>query len=94
MKQGTVAAISRARAMIAIRLDGNAYTVVELLDDWSPQVGEKLSGDLESLGGTDLRLADGNTVIAAGRLSAAQQRGVGALGGGEKGGVHFRSEVG
>ncbi len=42
-RKGTVAAVDREQAVVAIAVEGNGYTVIELTSDWAIDVGDAIS---------------------------------------------------
>ena len=62
MQYGTVVAANQTRSLVAfrIKLGGrHMYTVAELVDGWTPEVGERVGGEFNCIGGTELVCADG-----------------------------------
>ena len=52
--RGTITAINRARGMYAVALDDGSFTVFELLDSHELEIGDIVSGNLQSMGGETL----------------------------------------
>lgn len=50
--RGIVRLTSKANGFIAIITDDSEYTVAEILGGYDIDVGDEISGDLETLGGT------------------------------------------
>ena len=48
---GKVRAINQQKGFIAVETDGNEFSVIELLGGYDVEIGDVISGDLESLGG-------------------------------------------
>ncbi|MDN7754739.1 hypothetical protein [Burkholderia gladioli] len=55
MQKGTVVAVNLARGMFIVQIDHGDYAVFELLDDIEIAAGDRISGDLEALGGEQLQ---------------------------------------
>ncbi|TGL59508.1 hypothetical protein [Leptospira sarikeiensis] len=52
--KGIVEAISKINGFLAVKTEFGEYSIVEVLSGISIEVGDKISGNLESLGGEDL----------------------------------------
>ncbi|MBA7577804.1 hypothetical protein ES708_19659 [subsurface metagenome] len=48
---GKVRAINQQKGFIAVETDGNEFSVIELLGEYGVEIGDVISGDIESLGG-------------------------------------------
>ncbi len=48
---GKVRAINQQKGFIAVETDSNEFSVFELLGGYAVEIGDVISGDLESLGG-------------------------------------------
>jgi hypothetical protein len=55
----TVAAISRPRALLALRCADGLYAVLRYDDEWTPSVGDSIDAALSQLGAAEVRLDDG-----------------------------------
>lgn len=52
--KGSVTMINPQKQFLAVKLDSGEYSVVEVLEAELPELGDILSGSLESLGGETL----------------------------------------
>lgn len=52
--QGTITHINRRSGMFIIRTDDGDYTAWSLCDGFEPQIGSRIQGDLNALGGETL----------------------------------------
>jgi exosome complex RNA-binding protein Rrp4 len=53
--RGTIKLINNPKGMLAVETEEGQYSVIELLGEYSPEVGDIVSGNLESTGGETLR---------------------------------------
>lgn len=61
--KGIVTMIDHRKQFLAVKLDSDEYSIVEVLEVESPELGDVLSGNLESLGGeTLLNLTKGEEI--------------------------------
>lgn len=56
----TVAAISRPRALLALRCPDGRYAVLRYDASWNPSLGGSVEGEFAQVGATDIRLEDGS----------------------------------
>lgn len=54
MQVGTIVTINPRRGMFIVEIEGGDYAVFELLDSISLGVGDRIQGELDSLGGETL----------------------------------------
>lgn len=47
--------INYKKGMIAVRTESDEYSVLELLGGYSPEIGDIIVGNLEGLGGEDVK---------------------------------------
>ncbi len=47
---GKVRAINQQKGFIAVEIDGNEFSVIELLGEYGVEIGDVISGNIESLG--------------------------------------------
>ena len=60
--KGTIKIISPRGAMVGVRTEDGDYSVLELLCGCSPEIDDVISGQLDSLGGEEVRnLTQGET---------------------------------
>lgn len=60
--RGTIEMINPKKGMIAVRTEDDEYSVLELLGGYSPEIGDILSGELENLGGEDVKNISQNEI--------------------------------
>ena len=53
--KGTIKIISPCGAMVGVRTEDGDYSVLELLGGFSPEIGDVISGQLDNLGGEEVR---------------------------------------
>ena len=51
---GKVRAINNQKGFIAVETDSNEFSVIELLGGYEVEIGDVISGDLETLGGEEV----------------------------------------
>jgi len=49
--KGTIELISPHQGMISVRTETDEFSILELVGGYSPEIGDVIIGDLESLGG-------------------------------------------
>lgn len=60
---GTVTIINSQKQFLAVKTPSDEYSVIEVLEMETPELGDILSGELESLGGeTLINLTKGETI--------------------------------
>lgn len=68
MQTGTVVAINHRRGMFIVQVDSGDFCVFELLSSQDIQVSDRLSGNLDALGGEQLlHIRDGQRFHAFGQ---------------------------
>ena len=53
--RGTIKLINNPKGLFAVETEEGQYSIVELLGEYSPEVDDILSGNLEGMGGETLR---------------------------------------
>jgi len=53
--RGTIKLINNKKGFIAVLTEEEEYSIIELQRDYSPEVDDVVSGDLEGLGGETIR---------------------------------------
>jgi len=53
--KGAIRLINNKKGMIAVEVDDGDYTIVELLCECSPEVGDEVAGNLHSTAGETIR---------------------------------------